>query len=132
MRPKFATFENLVESMSLEDQVGDTLRVLDVMYKAGYVLGTSRCHSLVGRLCSENPQHAGKHLEEILGDTRTVISGCGKKASFNPSILCAIKYGSRPMRMRMLKSLLAFMEDEDSFRLVRARYIIGFFRFIFG
>ncbi|KAK1270502.1 hypothetical protein QJS04_geneDACA021031 [Acorus gramineus] len=67
MRPRCATFENLVESLSLADRAGDALRVLDAMYKAGYVLGTSLCHSLVGRLCSENHQHAGEHLEEVLG-----------------------------------------------------------------
>ncbi|KAK1318954.1 hypothetical protein QJS10_CPB04g00011 [Acorus calamus] len=123
MRPRCATFENLVESLSLADRAGDALRVLDAMYKAGYVLGTSLCHSLVGRLCSENHQHAGEHLEEVLGRDDVMlprkqnIHFKGVKMSYEPRNLLGVKdlrciiFVERVFTAIVLQSLLSHVQE---------------------
>ncbi|KAJ4722325.1 Pentatricopeptide repeat-containing protein [Melia azedarach] len=64
LKPKQETFERLVQCLSQNGRLDDSLLVLDLMCRIGYALEEAICHSLVTKLCKEN-----SHLvETFLGD----------------------------------------------------------------
>ncbi|OMO98346.1 hypothetical protein COLO4_13983 [Corchorus olitorius] len=66
LRPYHKTFEGLIHSLLQSDRLDDSLFALSFMFRLGYALQTSLCHSLVTRLCKADPSFVESWLAEIL------------------------------------------------------------------
>ncbi|XVE81983.1 hypothetical protein DITRI_Ditri15bG0110500 [Diplodiscus trichospermus] len=66
LKPRQNTFEKLVRCLSQSDRLDDSLLVLDFMFRIGYELKESICHSLVTNFCKVNTDYAESCLAEVL------------------------------------------------------------------
>lgn len=66
LKPQRKTFERLVQCLSQDNRLDDSLLVLDFMFRIGYALEKAICHSLVTKLCKENSHFVEAFLGDIL------------------------------------------------------------------
>ncbi|MBA0800021.1 hypothetical protein Gohar_010490 [Gossypium harknessii] len=66
LKPQKKTFEKLIQSLSESDRLDDSLLVLDFMFRLGYALKTSICHSIVTKFCQRNTHLVESCLSEVL------------------------------------------------------------------
>ncbi|KAL4312284.1 hypothetical protein GQ457_01G021990 [Hibiscus cannabinus] len=66
LKPQQKTLEKLVWSLSKRDRFDDSLLVLDFMFRLGYALKISICHTIVTKFCESNVHLVESCLDEVL------------------------------------------------------------------
>ncbi|KAE8690497.1 Tetratricopeptide repeat-like superfamily protein [Hibiscus syriacus] len=66
LKPQQKTLEKLVRCLSERDRFDDSLLVLDFMFRLGYALNLSICHSIVTKFCQRNAHLVEPCLDEVL------------------------------------------------------------------
>ncbi|XP_022761187.1 pentatricopeptide repeat-containing protein At5g18950 [Durio zibethinus] len=66
LKPQQNTFEKLLQCLSRSDRLDDSLLVLDFMFRIGYALKISICHSLIAKFCEGSAHFVESYLREVL------------------------------------------------------------------
>ncbi|KAE8676564.1 Detected protein of confused Function [Hibiscus syriacus] len=91
LKPRQKILEKLVRCLSERDKFDDSLLVLDFMFRLGYALKISTCHSIVTKFCQRNAHLVEPCLDETPKDSQDLQGQVASSAE--PAVAALIPPG---------------------------------------